>query len=278
MTMDDNSRRSHIESELRLNAPQISPEAFQLLAEMYSSEHLFGTESEEPVPIDKKTGITIAQGSQINQIMRAYNVQRSLEIGFAFGFSTIWILDALLDQKPGFHQAIDPFEKNSWRGVGLKQVERLKNANHKFRWLDTRSIHALSKLIEENEEFEFVFIDGSHRFDDALVDFYLADYVVRTGGLVAFDDMWMPSIRTVVSFVTNNRNYYLVEQPVRNMAVLEKTAPDSRNWRDFNWFEVPEHENTRKMMTKDAMVASLANIARQTHTYNLLRSCRNLFR
>jgi predicted O-methyltransferase YrrM len=272
--MDGNSRRSHIESELRLNAPQISPEAFQLLAETYSSDYLFGTESEEPVLLDT-TRISMAEGSQINQIMRAYNVQRSLEVGFACGFSTIWILDALLDQRAGFHQAIDPSEKNRWRGVGLKQVERLKDANHKFRWLDTYSIHALSKLIEENEEFEFVFVDGNHRFDDVLVDFYLADQVVKTGGLVAFDDMWMPSIRTVVSFVTNNRDYELLKQPVRNMAVFKKLAPDSRDWRHFNWFEVHKQEKTKKK-TKEAIVASIANIARRTHTYDLLRSFRNL--
>lgn len=263
--------KKDVESELRLHAPQISPDAFQLLLEMHSTGQLYGTESSNPVPIDA-TRISIAQGSQMNKLMRSYRVEKSLEVGFAFGFSTIWILDALLDQKGGFHQAIDPFEKSQWQGVGLKQVERLDNASQKFRWLDAYSIRALPKLMERQEQFDFVFVDGSHRFDDTLLEFYFADQLLRTGGLLAFDDMWMPSIRTVVSFILTNRDYQLVKQPVRNMAVLEKLAPDSRDWRHFNQFQVHKQRKLR-----EAIRSGVVDIARRTRTYDLLRALRKEF-
>jgi predicted O-methyltransferase YrrM len=84
------------------------------------------------------------------------------------------------------------------------------------------SIHALSDLIRDQAEFDFIYIDGNHRFDDVIVDFYLSDQVLRPGGLMALDDLWMQSIRTAANFIVNNRAYRLVPQPVEKMIVLKK--------------------------------------------------------
>ena len=81
-------------------------------------------------------------------------------------------------------------------------------------------------------------IDGNHRFDDVLVDFYLSDQLVSPGGLLIFDDMWMPSVRTVVNFILTNRQYKIVSQPIRNMMVLKKLADDDRDWCHFENFKV----------------------------------------
>src|SRR5262249_48162420 len=157
--------------------------------------------------------------------------------------STVWIMDALRGQTDGFHRAVDRFEKLHWGGVGLRQVARLSNSSN-FEWLEDYSIHALSKLIKQKEVFDFIFIDGNHRFDDILVDYYLADQLLAPKGIVALDDMWMPSVRTVVSFIKSNRQYDVVAQPVRGMAILQKRADDNRDWRHFEQFKV--HKNSRR--------------------------------
>jgi len=123
---------------------------------------------------DAVTRTSIAQGAQINQIIRQSKATKSLEIGFAYGFSTVWILDALRPRLNSFHIAIDPFELTQWGGVGLHQIKRL-NAEPVFEWIAEQSIHALSRLIKSGKRFDFIFIDGNHRFDDILVDFYLSD-------------------------------------------------------------------------------------------------------
>ena len=132
---------------------------------------------------------------------------------------------------------LTPFEKTVWGRVGLHQVKRL-DVPAKFKWMGEHSIHALSKLIKRNEKFEFIYIDGNHRFDDVLVDFYLCDQLMLPGRLLAFDDMWMPSVRTVVSFVLTNRHYKIVAQPIGNMMVLQKIAEDDRDWDHFKQFIV----------------------------------------
>ena len=69
-------------------------------------------------------------------------------------------------------------------------------------------------MAEEGEgTYDLVFIDGKHTFDFALVDFFYADLLVRVGGYVAFDDLWMPSILRAVNFVLRNRDYALHPVP-----------------------------------------------------------------
>lgn len=234
--MSTHLRKLDVERELRQYAPQLREETFHVLADMYSATELRGTASEQPVPIDEWTRVSIAQGAQMNSIIRANKVKSSFEIGFAFGFSTIWILDAL--QEDGFHRAIDPFEESFYRGVGLKQVERLHYAKERFGWIADYSIHAMSEMIKQEQEVDHIFIDGSHRFDDVVVDFVLADQILRCGGVLCFDDLWMPSVRTVISFITSNREYDLRHQPIKNMAALMKRAPDNRAWDHFKPFKV----------------------------------------
>ena len=112
---------------------------------------------------------------------------------------------------------------------------------------------------------DFAFVDGWHLFDFTLVDFYYIDKLLEVGGHVAFDDMWLPAVRKVVSFVLRNKPYKLVRTTSRypaplwkrtlrigrravqdpmqrgwrlkfvpqNIAVLQKTAADTRTW-DFH--------------------------------------------
>lgn len=237
MTEDELGKRARIANELKAAAPNLQQATLAVLTDMYSSDKLQGTESDKPIPLDGITSISLEQGAMINGLMRTHCSARSLEIGFAYGFSTIWMLDALQSRNNSGHLSIDPFEKSQYGGIGLCQVQRLAPGT-RFNWKKQFSIHALSDLIREAARFDFVFIDGNHRFDDVIVDFYLCDQILAPGGLIAFDDMWMPSVRTAVSFVLSNRDYELVRQPVRNMTVIKKRRDDTRDWTHFNRFRV----------------------------------------
>lgn len=223
-----------IENHIRRHSPGLQRNSLETLSEMYGSNALMGTESETPISLaGKPASISIEQGAALNSVIRAEGIKSSLEIGFAYGFSTIWILDAL--RLPASrHIAVDPFEKTYWNGVGLFQVDKL-GPKAKFEWKNDLSIHVLSDMIRTKETVDFIFIDGNHRFDDVLVDFYLADQVIHPGGIIAFDDLWMPSIQTVTNFVLSNRAYRIVAQPV-NIMMLQKEANDTRHWDHFVTF------------------------------------------
>jgi predicted O-methyltransferase YrrM len=229
---DEFGKRSRISNEIKERAPNLHQATINVLIDMYSSDRLQGTESDKPIPLDGISAISLDQGAMINQLMRTHSTERSLEIGFAYGFSTIWMLDALLSRNNSLHVSIDPFEKSHYGGIGLYQVQRLAYET-RFNWKNDLSIHALSDLIRDAAKFDFIFIDGNHRFDDVIVDFYLSDHILKPGGLITFDDMWMPSIQAAVSFVLNNRDYELVPQSVWNMTVIKKKRNDVRDWRHY---------------------------------------------
>ena len=113
-----------------------------------------------------------------------------------------------------------PFQASLWHGVGATQARRL--SSKRFTLIEDYSIHVLSDFIRAGKSFDFIFIDGNHRFDDVLVDFYLADQVLEVGGLMVLDDIWMASIRTVLAFVLANRAYEIVPQRSPRMAALKK--------------------------------------------------------
>ncbi|CAN7183176.1 class I SAM-dependent methyltransferase [Rhizobium sp. LjRoot254] len=228
-----------VETELGDLAPQISGAARETLSRMYSSSVLDGTEEKARSIGQEK--INILQGSELNRILKDIKAAKTLEIGFAYGFSTIWLLDAVA-MHGGTHNAIDPFEKRRWGGVGLHQVNQTTGFDKLFKWHEAFSIHALSDFIRSGETFDAVFIDGNHRFDDVVVDFYLADQVLRVGGIVAFDDLWMDSVKSVASFVALNRHYELVPQRASTMAVFRKIADDDRLWDHYIPFETTHND------------------------------------
>jgi predicted O-methyltransferase YrrM len=210
----------------------LSAEAKAILTEMYSAPKLEGTNG--LIEIDPITRIDQTAGSELNRLIRESGTKKSLEIGLAYGFSTIWIMDALASG--GSHIALDPFQSSYWHGVGATQARRL--SSKRFKLLEEYSIHALSDFIRAGETFDFIFIDGNHRFDDVLVDFYLADQVLKVGGLMVLDDTWMASIHTVLAFVLANRAYEVVPQRSTRMAALKKLKQDDRDWRHFRPFAV----------------------------------------
>jgi hypothetical protein len=101
-----------------------------------------------------------------------------------------------------------------------------------------------------------------------MVDFFFIDKMLTHNGFIVFDDLWMPSVRKVVSFVLHNRAYRLIKPsekivtpwtsrlgliwrrflqnplgrdwPLKwipyNVAILQKIDDDKRKWtfyRDF---------------------------------------------
>lgn len=210
----------------------LSPEAEAILSEMYTAPNLQGANG--LVEIDPITRIDKTAGSELNRLVRENGTEKSLEIGLAYGFSTIWIMDGLAPG--GSHTALDPFQASLWHGVGATQAQRLSTKH--FEFLEQYSIHALSDWIRAGEFFDFIFVDGNHRFDDVLVDFYLADQVLEVGGLMVLDDTWMASIRTVASFILSNRAYQVVPQRSNRMVALKKLKNDDRDWRHFRPFAV----------------------------------------
>jgi predicted O-methyltransferase YrrM len=185
-----------------LSLEDLRPAFRQRLKSMYSGELQPGNNG--PVELDKLTRISEPQGMWIYETCRRLKPKGSLEIGLAYGFSTIYILAAIDQTGAGHHTALDPFQRSYWHGVGALQAKHF-DMERSFEMLEEFSVTALASFATQKREFEFIYIDGNHRFDDALVDFTLAADVCPMGGHIVFDDTWMPSIQTVASWIRLDR-------------------------------------------------------------------------
>lgn len=134
---------------------------------------------------------------------------RILEIGSYEGASTCYLIDTLAS-----HHALDLHCIDTWEGgvehtagpdaVDMSAVEarfahntsmssaRAPNAVqlHKHKGYSDKE---LARLLAGGKQgyFDFVYIDGSHQAPDVLCDAVLGFRLLRTGGVIAFDDyLW----------------------------------------------------------------------------------------
>jgi hypothetical protein len=90
-------------------------------------------------------------------------------------------------QSEARHTIIDPFQHGKWQGLGLKHLHDAGFA-HLVDFRESPSELVLPQLVAEGASFDFAFIDGLHRFDQVMVEFYYINRLLLPGGIVAFDD------------------------------------------------------------------------------------------
>jgi predicted O-methyltransferase YrrM len=207
------------------------PEPFRsVLLSMYAGEPQLGTDR-KMCAIDTSTVVGCEQGMWLYNLCRELRPKKTIEIGLAYGYSTIYLLAALHENGEGAHTAIDPFQF-IFHHVGSFQAEKV-GMQHVFQLLAEKSVPVMADLNRKGEQFEFIFVDGNHRFDDVMVDFTLSAEVNPIGGYIVLDDMWMPSIQRAAAFIRNNRKDYVeVPTPINNIAVFNRIAKDERRWDD----------------------------------------------
>jgi predicted O-methyltransferase YrrM len=201
------------------------------LLSMYSAEPQLGYDGQRH-ELRPDTGISAEQGMWLHELALRIRPQQTLEIGLAYGFSTLYILAALEKQGCGRHTAIDPLQQKLWHGIG----ERL-SLETPFRFIPKYSTDAMLELYRQGEKFELIFIDGDHKFDSAFVDFQLSADLCPVGGCIVFDDACLKAIKKVVGFITANRpDFQRVKTKLSNVAVFTRIDQDRRDWSHFRDF------------------------------------------
>jgi predicted O-methyltransferase YrrM len=87
---------------------------------MYNGELQLGSEGERH-SLDGKTYISREQGMWLYNLCREAKPKTSLEIGLAYGFSTLYFLAAIRENGVGHHTSVDPFQGH-FHGIGWLQT------------------------------------------------------------------------------------------------------------------------------------------------------------
>jgi len=127
--------------------------------------------------------------------------QDFLEIGCFEGRASVWMLQNGLDPD-GRLVCIDTFqgsEEHEKMGLDLgdlfrtffENVNEAKSWNQKVRAIQSKSYDGLATLIAEKEQFDFIYVDGSHTAPDVMTDACMAFGLLKKGGIMLFDDyLW----------------------------------------------------------------------------------------
>ena len=130
-----------------------------------------------------------------------------VETGMAYGLSTLSILTALKENANGGKLiSIDPYQKDSEKGIGLLNVRRA-GLEGLHKWIGEPSHVALPELHKRRAPVGFAYLDGSHLFDDVLLDLVYMDKMLPPGGVIGFNDCRWPSVHHTINFLRTHRKY-----------------------------------------------------------------------
>lgn len=134
----------------------------------------------------------------LQKLFNGYNGEpqlKILEIGSLEGLSTTWFLDNVknchvtcIDTWSG---GVDHDPNNS--EINFQRIKENFDHNVSFhkgrvRQIQSYSYDALLKLYQEQERFDFVFVDGSHTALDVNADLVLSWRLLKPGSLIYCDD------------------------------------------------------------------------------------------
>lgn len=136
-------------------------------------------------------------------LMMALKPKRTIEVGLAAGGSALTFAASHRDlgsEPGGQHTAIDPYQP-AWHHLGKTLIARA-GLNDFVKVVEEPSCLALPALMRTSKDcFDLAYVDGSHAFHEALLDFYYMRHLLREGGVVVLDDCRSPGVKRLLKFI-----------------------------------------------------------------------------
>jgi predicted O-methyltransferase YrrM len=152
------------------------------------------------------------EGEFIFQLIKSEpDICKTLEIGCAYGLSSLFICSALSERKSARHIMIDPLQQELWNDVGVSNLQR--SGFDFFELIEEGSEFILPKMAQnESGTFDLVFVDGWHTFDHTLLDLFYANLLLRKDGYLVIDDCSLPSVAKAVSYISKYPSYQIAQE------------------------------------------------------------------
>ena len=130
----------------------------------------------------------------------------TLEIGLAWGMSTLGILSVLAESGRRFrpHVVIDPAQKTIFRDAALLSIQRA-GAEKLIEFHSRTSLDLLPELA--GRVFDFAFVDGGHHYSTVFCDLWLLHPLLKPGAVVVLDDVWFDDVQRVCVFAEKYLGY-----------------------------------------------------------------------
>jgi len=156
-----------------------------------------------------------------------------LEVGCYEGLSSFYVLSEYKFVNAFFLDIWDmpnPNSKTLSHNFGL--IEKAFDQNlsgFDFKKMKNDSVVSMRKLLKENVNFDFIYIDGSHNGEDILSDAIEAFKILKVNGLMFFDDFLqhddnriLQSYLGIDKFLSLYSDYLKIEYFQNNLVVRKK--------------------------------------------------------
>ena len=155
--------------------------------------------SGQTFPLQSHT--SLEQCRFLQSIISANNASRCLEIGLAYGVSSLAICEATAGKHGASLISIDPLQRSAWNNIGLLNLERA-GFESIVEFHEVPSFAVLPELLREGRRVDFAYIDSVKVFDMLLVDAFYLTRLLELGGTMVFDDCDWPGVRKLIRYLT----------------------------------------------------------------------------
>lgn len=179
------------------------------ISQVYEADNVKG---EDGTPISLSPhGYRKDDGEALLKLVVDEAAVRTIETGFCLGLSTLFICEGLLSSgdQSARHISIDPFQK-TWKHAGVRTV-RDAGIESIVDYRDAPSQVVLPALLDQHSnQFDLALIDGDHRFEGAFIDLFYMQHLVKPGGVIVVDDVWMPAVAVATGYFVTNLGFEIV--------------------------------------------------------------------
>lgn len=155
------------------------------------------------------TSVSKTEGDFIYKIISSNKqIKNTLEIGCAYGISSLFICKGLEGREDSFHTIIDPHQKTNWHNIGIENLKR--SGINFFSLIEKPSEIALPELLIKNMKYDFIFIDGWHTFDHTLLDLFYSNRLLNIGGVIVIHDCDSTPVAKAVNYFSNYPSYEII--------------------------------------------------------------------
>lgn len=150
------------------------------------------------------------EGEALREWVRREGAAHTLEIGFGYGISALFVCEGLLanGHADARHVVLDPNQSSRFADCGLQLVAEAGLAEVVEFHAEASEI-ALPRFLAEGRQFELAFVDGNHRFDGVFLDLIYLGRLVRAGGILLIDDYQLPAVARATSYCITNLGWTL---------------------------------------------------------------------
>jgi predicted O-methyltransferase YrrM len=232
-------------------APADSQSIRNRIREIYQLGYVIGDdEARHPIaPI----AVASWRGEFVRDLCLAERATSSLEVGMAWGLSTLHILEALLANGATgrAHVVIDPMQSSIFHNAARRTL-RESGVDEMVEFHEAPSDLVLPRLISDRRQFDFAFVDGDHRFEGAFLDAVFVDRLLKPGGVVAFDDTWAHPVYLACKFLEVYFHYVQVAEQLKPPGDSFAGQVKHRRRHDPNFgAELPKMRAYRKPMKRE---------------------------